>query len=126
MKNLLKLEELVFLGLGLGIFDRTGYSWTWFLLLFLAPNLGMLGYLMNEKIGAWIYNLFHHKGIALSCYGIGVLTGWDILIFSGLLLFAHSSFDRIFGYGLKYEKGFKFTHLGEIGSIQRNSKKLQV
>ncbi|HZJ19645.1 MAG TPA: DUF4260 family protein [Pricia sp.] len=24
--------------------------------------------------------------------------------------------DRIFGYGLKYNKGFKFTHLGEIGN----------
>lgn len=30
-------------------------------------------------------------------------------------LFSHSAMDRIFGYGLKHENGFKFTHLREIG-----------
>lgn len=30
--------------------------------------------------------------------------------------FPHAAMDRIFGYGLKYEKGFKYTHLGEIGN----------
>ena len=34
----------------------------------------------------------------------------------GIVLFAHAAFDRIVGYGLKYERGFKFTHLGEIGN----------
>nr|WP_227009131.1 DUF4260 family protein [Christiangramia fulva] len=34
---------------------------------------------------------------------------------AGIILFARSSFDRMPGYGLKYEKGYKFTHLGEIG-----------
>jgi hypothetical protein len=33
----------------------------------------------------------------------------------GVILFSHSSLDRMLGYGLKFEKGFKFTHLGEIG-----------
>lgn len=115
MKILLKLEELVFLAISLWIFHMTGFSWVWFLVLFLAPDLGMIGYLINERLGAWSYNLFHHKGIALTCYGIGMLLESDTMIFCGILVFAHASFDRIFGYGLKYEKGFKFTHLGEIG-----------
>jgi hypothetical protein len=34
---------------------------------------------------------------------------------SGIVLIGHAAMDRLFGYGLKYEKGFKFTHLGEIG-----------
>ncbi|PWT99714.1 MAG: DUF4260 domain-containing protein, partial [Bacteroidetes bacterium] len=33
----------------------------------------------------------------------------------GTILWSHSCMDRIFGYGLKYENGFKFTHLGVIG-----------
>jgi hypothetical protein len=38
-----------------------------------------------------------------------------MLEFEGLILFSHSAMDRMLGYGLKYESGFKFTHLGEIG-----------
>ena len=33
----------------------------------------------------------------------------------GIILFSHSAMDRAMGYGLKFDKGFKFTHLGEIG-----------
>lgn len=115
MKTLLKLEELCFMVLGIWIFHETDYSWWWFLLLFLTPDLGMLGYLIDEKVGSWSYNLVHHKGIALLLYGFGLYSNMDTLIFAGILLFTHSSFDRVFGYGLKYERGFKFTHLGEIG-----------
>ena len=45
--------------------------WVW-ILLFFTPDIGMLGYLVNPRIGAVSYNLFHHKGIALvdSCYGL--------------------------------------------------------
>jgi hypothetical protein len=28
---------------------------------------------------------------------------------------AHIGMDRALGYGLKYQKGFGFTHLGRIG-----------
>ena len=30
-------------------------------------------------------------------------------------LLGHSSFDRVFGYGLKHEDAFQHTHLGRIG-----------
>lgn len=33
----------------------------------------------------------------------------------GIILFSHSSLDRALGYGIKYEIGFKYTHLGELG-----------
>lgn len=41
---------------------------------------------------------------------------FECLQLAGIILFAHAAFDRILGYGLKYERGFKFTHLGEIGN----------
>lgn len=115
MNRLLKLEELAMLCVGLWVYQQTGESWWWFAGLFFTPDLGMVGYLVNEKIGAWIYNLFHHKALALAILGLGWYLQNPILEIAGIILFSHSTFDRMMGYGLKYEKGFKFTHLGEIG-----------
>jgi hypothetical protein len=84
-------------------------------LLFFTPDLSMLGYLMSTRIGAFTYNLFHHRGIALALVAIGFLMHLDILITGGLLLVAHSSFDRMLGYGLKYSDDFKHTNLGWMG-----------
>ena len=115
MIKLLKLEELAMFVLGIFMFGLLGYNWWWFLVLILVPDIGMLGYLVNPKIGAWCYNFFHHKGIAIVVYFLGMYLSLPALQLAGVILFAHASMDRIFGYGLKYEKGFKFTHLGEIG-----------
>ena len=115
MKNVIKLEELAMLGLGIYLFSLLPYDWWLFVVFFLAPDLGMLGYLVNSKVGAFTYNLFHHKGIAIAVYLLGIFTASTILMFAGIILFAHSSFDRLLGYGLKYIDNFKNTHLGLIG-----------
>lgn len=115
MKNLLKLEELFMLGFSLFLFSRYDFSWGWLALLFLTPDLSMLGYLINPRLGAWTYNLVHHRGVGTSLYIFGVLLSNPTLIFTGILFFTHSSFDRIFGYGLKHEDSFQNTHLGKIG-----------
>lgn len=115
MKNLLRLEELAMFILGVFMFGLLGYQWWLFPVLLLTPDIGMLGYLINNKLGAGLYNLFHHKGIAILLYFFGMYFSMPIVQLAGVILFSHSAMDRIFGYGLKYEKGFKFTHLGEIG-----------
>ncbi len=122
MKTILKLEELgMFLGC-IAVLYIQHVNWWWYLLLFLGPDISMLGYLAGDKIGAYCYNLFHHKGIAIIVFVLGLMiqvpgdiANKDWLINLGIILFGHSSMDRFFGYGLKYENGFKFTHLGEIG-----------
>ena len=117
MKNLLKLEELFLFGLALFLFSQLDYGWGWYALLFLTPDLSMVGYLANPRLGAWTYNLIHHKGLAVALYVFGSLLpasgAW--LMFAGTLLFGHSSFDRVLGYGLKHEDAFQNTHLGVIG-----------
>lgn len=115
MNKLLKIEEFALLLLGIWAFQLTELSWWWFLGLFLLPDIGMIGYLVGEKIGAWTYNLFHHRTIATVLFFAGYFFKNQALEVSGIILFSHIAFDRIMGYGLKYEKGFKFTHLGEIG-----------
>ena len=115
MKNLLKLEELSLLGLALFLFYGLDYGWGWYALLFLTPDLSMVGYLANPRLGAWTYNLIHHKGLAVVLYVLGSLLSIPWLMFAGTLLLGHSSFDRVFGYGLKHEDAFQNTHLGRIG-----------
>lgn len=115
MKVLLKLEEVLLLLLGLFLFVKMDLAWWWFFVLILTPDIGMLGYVFGNKTGAIVYNLFHHRGIAVLLYLAGVYLGSPILEVIGIILFSHCAMDRIFGYGLKYKKGFGFTHLGEIG-----------
>ena len=122
MKLVLRLEELGMLLLSIVLLYIVHAQWWWYLLMFLGPDVSMVGYLFNNKVGAWCYNLFHHKGFAIVIFLVGLtiqlpgdIQNKDWLINLGIILFGHSSMDRFFGYGLKYENGFKFTHLGEIG-----------
>ena len=84
-------------------------------LLFFSPDFSMLGYLLSTRVGAFTYNLFHHRGLALAMLAIGFLMQLDLLVTVGLLLVAHSSFDRMLGYGLKFSDDFKHTSLGWMG-----------
>jgi hypothetical protein len=115
MKTLLKLEEFLLLGLSLFLFSQLDYGWGWYALLFLAPDLSMIGYLVNPQVGAWTYNLVHHKGLTVALYVFGSLLSVPWLMFAGTILLGHSSLDRVFGYGLKYPDAFQNTHLGKIG-----------
>jgi len=114
MKNILKLEEFAQLGLGIYLFCLLPFDWYWFLILLLLPDIGMIGYLFNSKAGSLTYNLFHHKGLAIMIYLIGALVQLPLLMLAGVILFAHSAMDRIFGFGLKYPDHFKHTHLGTL------------
>ncbi len=76
--------------------------WGWFALLFLAPDLAMLGYLAGSKAGALAYNLAHTYILALG------------LVAAGLVL--HQRIGH--GLGLKSPEGYRFTHLGKIGRDQ--------
>lgn len=115
MTTVLKIEELVQFLFGIYLYGLLPYEWWWFLVLILSPDIGMLGYLFGNKTGAFCYNIFHHKGVALAMYLLGIYLASPLIQLVGVILFCHSAMDRVLGYGLKYEKGFKFTHLGEIG-----------
>jgi hypothetical protein len=115
MKNILKLEELTEFVLGIFIFSRLDFAWWYFPLLLLTPDMGMLGYLVSPKIGAWLYNLFHHKALAILVLVFGFTQNSQVIMLAGTILFSHAAFDRTMGYGLKHEDSFANTHLGKIG-----------
>lgn len=122
MKKILQAEEIAQLAIAVvGLYIQPlHFSWWLWILLFLSPDISMLGYLVNTRVGAFSYNLFHHKLIAVLIMAAGYATHSNITLFTGILLFAHSCFDRVLGYGLKYSDDFKHTHLGMIGNKKGN------
>jgi hypothetical protein len=115
MKTLLRLEELFLTALAFYLFLALDYAWWWFLVLFLAPDISMIGYLLGPQVGAWSYNVAHHKGVAIALFLLGSYGQLQWLQLIGVIMLGHSSFDRILGYGLKYPDSFQHTHLGWIG-----------
>ena len=113
-RSILIVEELLMLILSIFAFSQLSYAWWIFPLTLLIPDIGMIGYLINNKYGAGLYNVFHHKGIALILFAFGYYYHVELVQLSGVILFGHASMDRIFGFGLKLEEGFKYTHLGKL------------
>lgn len=124
MNLLLKLEEAAIFVLCVFLFSQLPFEWWWFPALLLLPDIAMVGYILNPKIGAYVYNLFHHRltAAAVACYGLSSGNAyWQL---AAIILFAHIAMDRLMGYGLKYEDSFYHTHLGVVhaqmlGSVER-------
>jgi hypothetical protein len=116
IRTFLRLEGLAVLGLSVAAYALWSQEgWALFALLFLAPDLSMLGYLRDPRFGAVVYNVVHtYLGPALLgalavCWSAGV---WLAV---ALIWSAHIGFDRMLGYGLKLPTSFQATHLGSIG-----------
>lgn len=120
MKRIIQLEELGHTALG--IFAVTflpfDFSWWIWLLLFFSPDISIIAYAAGTQSGAVIYNLAHHRGLAIALAALGFLVKLDWAMLAGAILYGHASFDRLLGYGLKYTDDFKHTHLGWIGKKQ--------
>lgn len=121
MKKIIQAEEVAMLGITIYVLSLLKADWWVYLLLFCGPDISMLGYAAGNKTGAISYNLFHHKGIAIVVFFIGLILQNHWFEFAGLILFGHSCMDRMLGYGLKHFTDFQFTHLGQIGRVKSNS-----
>jgi hypothetical protein len=115
---LLRLEESALFLLTLFAYQHLHYSWLLFAILFLTPDLFMLGYLLNARVGAAVYNLAHTLILPLALLFISYLNHWQRAPVIALIWIAHIAFDRLLGYGLKYPTGFKDTHLQHISPIE--------
>jgi hypothetical protein len=115
VKILLRCEGLaLFLG-ACALYDLWGGSWWLFIVLFLAPDLSFLAYLFGTRPGAIAYNAVHITVVPIALMGIGLALAMPHLSSIATIWLAHIGLDRALGYGLKYETGFGFTHLGRIG-----------
>ncbi|MCW5873184.1 MAG: DUF4260 domain-containing protein [Anaerolineales bacterium] len=115
MKTLLRIEEAALFALAVFAYAGTGEPWWLFAVLLFAPDLSAIGYLAGPRVGAFFYNLFHHRALAVLLFALSVPMDSPVLRIAGIILFAHASLDRVLGYGLKYPDSFQNTHLGRIG-----------
>lgn len=112
-----RFEGAVLFAVGLGFFVSLGSGLPLWLavLVFFAPDLSFLGYVLGPRFGAWAYNSVHHYGLGAGVLALGAVLTLPPVLAVGLLLLAHTGFDRMLGYGLKSRHAFGVTHLGRIG-----------
>ena len=115
VRNLLRLEGAVLLAGALLAYDQVGAGWGAFALLFLVPDVSLLGYLAGARTGAMLYNAAHSYLGPAALIALGALAAQPVALALGLVWLAHIGFDRLLGYGLKYGSSFGATHLGQLG-----------
>jgi hypothetical protein len=113
-RRLLHLEGLAVLVAAIALYFDSGYGWLVLLVLFLAPDLSMLGYVAGPHAGALAYDVVHTYALPLALGLAGVLTETGVATQLALIWAAHIGLDRLLGYGLKYPTGFKDTHLQRV------------
>jgi hypothetical protein len=116
---ILRAEGLALLTAATVAYAQTGSGWGLYALLFLAPDVFMLGYLHSTRVGAWMYNLGHTTIVPFALVGVGLAFTAPVFVGVGLIWMAHIGFDRAVGYGLKYTDAFKHTHLGTSSARER-------
>ena len=110
-----RLEGLALATICVWLYAGIHRPWWLFALLFLAPDLSMLGYLAEPRVGAVAYNLVHTWVAPVVLFALGWWGGMPLLLPLAFILGAHIGFDRALGLGLKLPTGFRDTHLGRIG-----------
>ena len=115
LRTMLRLEGLaLFLGMTLLYWVWDG-SWWVYAVLFFAPDLSFAGYLAGPKVGAIVYNAAHSYLAPVALMTAGLAMASPLVLSIAMIWLAHIGIDRALGYGLKYQAGFAFTHLGRIG-----------
>ena len=116
----LRLEGAAAFATAAILFHQGGFSWVWFAVFFLTPDISMLAYLAGPRVGALGYNVAHTYAIALPLALLGLFAVEPLVLAAALIWIAHIGFDRALGYGLKHPTGFHDTHLGPIGRARRS------
>ena len=92
-------------------------SWLIFLLLFLVPDVSLIGYVLAQPLrlpaafAPALYNLLHTYSIPL----VLLLGAWHLHWLRteqmAVIWISHIAVDRALGFGLKYPGSFRRTHM---------------
>jgi hypothetical protein len=121
LRWLLHLEGVAIFLFALMAYEFMGFQWGIFVLLFLVPDLSFLGYFHSSRVGAIAYNTMHSYILPLMLFAYGFFVSSSTANQFAIVWIAHIGFDRALGFGLKYSKGFRYTHLGRLGHSKENS-----
>ena len=119
VRTVLRVEGLCVLAASAFAYSKFGAGWGVFFACSLLPDLSFLGYLAGPRVGAFTYNAAHSYIGSVACLGLSLAGSLQLPVAVGLIWSAHIGFDRALGYGLKYSRGFSYTHLGPIGRLAR-------
>jgi hypothetical protein len=117
----LRLEGAVLVAGALIAYSPTGQPWWLVPLALLVPDVLMVGYLRGSRLGAQLYNLAHSTVLPAAMIAFGWWQTRPLVLALGLIWLAHVGFDRLLGYGLKYDDHFQHTHLGHLGPSDQRS-----
>jgi hypothetical protein len=108
----LRLDGAVLFIASITLFALTHQKWWVYPALLFVPDIFMIGYVRSSAVGAFFYNAGHSYFLP----SLTLLLGWHhpLVLAIGLIWLGHVGFDRMMGYGLKYDSGFKHTHLGSL------------
>lgn len=114
IRQIIQFEYAFAFFLTLFFYWHLDYSLILFFVLLLVPDITMIGYAMNTKIGAIIYNVGHSFLVPLVLLVISFMIVNALLLMISLIWLAHIFMDRALGYGLKYTDSFKHTHIQSL------------
>jgi Domain of unknown function (DUF4260) len=111
---ILRVEAAVVLVLSTVLYKHIGGGWLRFALLFLVPDLSMVGYLLTVRFGTALYNTAHTYVGPLLLAGFAIFGARAEWLPYALIWTAHIGMDRLVGFGLKYPTRFQDTHLQRV------------
>ena len=111
---ILRLESFALLAGAVAAYSRVAPDWLLFALLLFVPDVTMIGYLRDVRLGSLVYNLGHTLSLPILAAGIALALGSVPTAQLSLIWIAHIAIDRIMGYGLKYATTFKDTHMQHV------------
>ncbi|MDQ0229152.1 hypothetical protein J2S19_000402 [Metabacillus malikii] len=114
MKQVVRIENGIAFVLSFYLFTLLDFPVWLFFLLLMIPDITMVGYAFNNKIGAKVYN-FGHSLVVPLLLTIGYFFYLnEYLLLTIIIWVAHIFMDRFLGFGLKYEDSFKSTHIHRL------------
>ena len=100
------LEYILAFIITASFYGHLNFPWLYFIVFLLLPDITMVGYLINTKIGALFYNMGHSFVLPAMLMVIG-FNDYINTSDGRLIWLAHIFLDRALGYGLKYDDAFR-------------------
>src|SRR5271165_2361805 len=110
VRSWLRVEGPAVLTLSVVLYWHSRSSGWMFIALLLIPDLSMLAYLLNPRMGSLFYNIVHSYVLPLGLAVIAVAATKAGMLPFLYIWTAHIGMDRSLGYGLKYPTAFGRTH----------------
>ncbi len=111
---LLRLEGGALFVAAVAFYWAVAGPWWAFAAAFLLPDLAILAYLGNPRVGAVVYNLVHTLVGPLALVVLAAVLAARGTGLVALVWIAHIGLDRLVGFGLKYPEAFRPTHLERV------------